>query len=68
MSTWVTDRLDSIEVYEAGELDGYVLIERRSRRKLTPVRCCRTCAWADAEHIRYVPGQGLAYFPEEADV
>jgi hypothetical protein len=66
---YVLDRLDSIEIYDADGLAGYALAEIPFGRKLapsgakplTPTRCCRTCAWADAEHVRYVPGVGLAY-------
>lgn len=66
----ITDRLDSVEVFDAtGDLDGYALAEIPFGRKsaprgsapLTPVRCCRTCAWADAAHVVYVPGHGLTY-------
>lgn len=57
------DRLDSREAIVDGELDGYVLHERGHRAALTPVRCCRTCAWADAARVFYVPGIGLQYRP-----
>jgi hypothetical protein len=57
----VADRLDSREVSHGGELEGYVLHERRSFVALTPVRCCRTCAWADASNVSYRAGVGLVY-------
>lgn len=60
--TYVTDALESREVTGAdGELEGFVLYEKRTGKTLTPTRCCRTCAWADSKHVRYVPGHGLAY-------
>ena len=61
------DHLDSREVYEGDELAGYALVETGwGRRPFTPVRCCRTCAWADAQHVVYVPGVGPAYRPPAA--
>lgn len=30
---------------------------------LTPLRSSRTNAWADAEQVKYVGGEGLRYFP-----
>lgn len=59
------DRLDSREVIVAGELEGYVLHERGRSAALTPVRCCRTCAWGDAARVIYRPGVGLLYVPPE---
>lgn len=63
------DDLDSREVYDAdGELDGYTIVSRRQpHQHITPVRCCRTCAWADAQHVRYGGGQGYRYAPEDSD-
>jgi hypothetical protein len=65
----IVDRLDSVEIYDADDLAGYALAEiplgRRAvpadAKPLTPVRCCRTCAWADAQHVSHIPGHGLAY-------
>jgi hypothetical protein len=64
----VDARLDSVEVYVDGELEGYRLVVRDTGRQLlTPVRCCRTCAWADSTDVRYIPGFGLAYAPTRED-
>jgi hypothetical protein len=54
-------QLDSCEVYdpEDGQLDGYALRDTYSRRRVTPVRCCRTCAWADAQHVVWRARVGL---------
>lgn len=57
------DRLDSRDVVVDGELEGYVLHERGRFAALTPVRCCRTCAWADADRVFHIPGVGLQYRP-----
>lgn len=51
--------LDTVEVYENGELDGFVLIEKKTRQRLSPVECCRTCAWSHLPEVHYVPGVGL---------
>lgn len=56
---------DSEEVYELGELVGYVLVEvRKPTVHLTPIRCCRTCAWADRDKLVYRAGYGYAFTPK----
>ncbi len=72
----INDQLDSTEVYDQdGELDGFALavlpmgyrMLPAGTKPLTPTRCCRSCAWTDSADVRYVPGEGLRYFGEQAN-
>jgi hypothetical protein len=58
------DLLDSTEVYDHDELLGYALVDRYSRKRVTPVMCCRTCAWALADRVTWIPGEGPTYVAE----
>lgn len=55
----LVERLDTLEVYEDGELLGYALVEKGKRELLSPVRCCRTCAWSHLPGVKHVPGVGI---------
>lgn len=60
------DMLDSMEVYDDNELEGFALRVKGfnlamslagTTGPLTPVRCCRTCAWADVKDLAVVDGK-----------